>query len=254
MHPPKITFLRLLLLAVLVNILAQAIHETGHLLVYQAYRRSPTWGFIGIAQLWGVQPIDPEGWVKTSAPDGEIGWLRLGSPQSGKIERALSAAAGPLASLLSALIGLWLAAKSDRPGLRAAGLMLALLVSFVMGMYYLRSPLRSIGDEYDIAMQLGIAKAAVEIPFGLAFAACFVLGLRLLEGGRQRLKWIAAILMGGIPSGLLLSFADGWVRTMVNQGSPFVQPVLGYALPVLLVYLAALAGLAVIQAKWPVQP
>lgn len=72
--------------------------------------------------------------------------------------------------------------------------MLALVISFSMVLYYLRSPLHNIGDEYDIATQLGIAKFVVEIPFALAFVVCFGLGLRVLYSWHVKLKWLAAIL------------------------------------------------------------
>ncbi len=227
----------------LVNVTGQALHETGHLLVYQVYRRNPTWGFIGIVQRWDTPPLDPDHWVKISAPDGGTGWLRLGTLPDSKIEKAVAAVAGPIASLLGVVFGLWIAYKSDRFTFKYTGLMLALVISFSMALYYLRSPLRSIGDEYDLAAQLGIAKLGVEIPFALAFVFCFGLGLRSLNSWQVKLKWIASILVGSVTTGILLSLADGWVREMVNAGSPFFQSVLGYSLPVLFVYLITFVGI-----------
>lgn len=243
----KTGFIRLLLLAMLINVIAQAIHETGHMLVYHSYHRNPTWGFIGLVQLWDTSPLNPNKWVEINTPDGETGWLRLDTLPDSKVENAVAAAAGPIASLLSVIFGLWVAYKSDKLIFKYTGLMLALVISFSMVLYYLRSPLRSIGDEYDIATQLSITKSMVEIPFALAFVLCFVVGLRLLDSWHIRLKWLAAILLGSVSSGILLVIADGWIRESVNKGSPLFQSVLGYSLPVLMVYLLALLGIFVWQ-------
>ena len=233
----------------LINVTAQALHETGHLLVYQAYHRNPTWGFIGLVQRWDTPPLNLNHWVKTSTPDGETGWLRLDTLPDSKIEQAEAAAAGPIASLLGVILGLWIAYKSDKLTFKYIGLMLALVISFSMVLYYLRSPLRSIGDEYDIATQLGIAKFVVEIPFALAFVLCFGLGLRLLYSWHVKLKWLGAIFLGSVTTGILLMIADGWVRELVNAGNPFFQSVFGYSLPVLLVYLIAFLGIFVWEFK-----
>ena len=155
----KIGFIRLLLLAILVTIAAQAIHEMGHMVVYQLYHRNPTWGFIGMVQRWETPPKSPDHWVETSAPGVGKGWLRLDSLPDSKTENGLEAAAGPIASLLCAILGLLIAYRSDKRAFKRIGLLLALVISFSMVLYYLRSPLRIIGDEYNVAIQLNIPKA-----------------------------------------------------------------------------------------------
>ncbi len=237
------SFWRLLVLAMLLNIVTQALHEAGHWSVYQAFDRGPVWGFIGLVQLWDKTPLHPEAWVETISPDGEQSWLRLSSLPSKGAEEAIGAAAGPLASLLGVILGLFLAHRSRQVATRQMGLMLALLGSFVMTLYYLRSPLRVGGDEYDIAVHLGVPKYVIEIPLGLAFLACLILGLRELGGWRARLTWLGAILLGSVPTGLLLMQADGLVRTQVDLGSTLFQPVFGFSLPVILVNGLALFGL-----------
>lgn len=245
MPPPKPTFLRLLLLAFLINILAQAIHETGHLIAYQVYDRNPTWGFIGLVQRWSTPPDQHEHWVQTSTPDGEIGWLRLDSLPTEKAEIAIIGAAGPLASLVFAYLGLWGVYKypSNQGAFKSTALMLALSTSLVMGLYYLRSPLRVIGDEYDIATYWGVAKFVVEIPVGLAFFICLGLGLRRLSSWRERGTWFAACFLGSVSAGILLTFFDGQVREAVNQELPLFQSFLGYSIPVFLVYFLALLSI-----------
>src|SRR4030043_2256297 len=103
MNYSKVTFLRLLILAILLTILSQAIHETGHLLVYNAYQRNPTWGFIGIVQIWEETPKDSRNWREITIPDGQIGWLRLSSLPNSVVEKILGSAAGPVFSLLSVI-------------------------------------------------------------------------------------------------------------------------------------------------------
>ncbi len=249
MYSPKISFIRLFLLAFLVNFIAQAIHETGHLLVYQAYHRNPTWGFIGLVQLWNTQPQNPNNWVKTSTPEGEIGWLRLNSLPTHKTEIAIAGAAGPATSLSFVLLGLWAAYnyRSSSTIFKYTGFMLGLLISLVMTLYYLRSPLRTIGDEYDVATYFGVDKFVVEIPFALIFVACLVFGLRLLDSRRIRLKWLAATLLGSVSSGILLMISDGWIREAVNKDNPFFQSSIGYPTPVLIVYFLAFFGILIWQ-------
>lgn len=245
----KISFVRLLILAILLTVAAQAIHETGHMIVYQSFHRNPTWGFIGLVQRWDSPPLTPDHWVTTSTPNGEKGWLRLDTMPEGKAEKGSEAAAGPIASLLAVILGLFAAYKSNKSAFRHICLMLALSISFSMVLYYLRSPLRTIGDEYEIATQMSIVKAMVEIPFALSFIVCLVFGLRILESWRIRLKWLGAILLGSMTAGVLLMIADGWIRESVNKGNPYFQSVLGYSLPVLVIYLLAFSGIFVWQYK-----
>jgi hypothetical protein len=47
----SIHFIPLLILAILVNILAQAAHETGHHIVYQVMEPEPVWAFTKVVQL-----------------------------------------------------------------------------------------------------------------------------------------------------------------------------------------------------------
>lgn len=243
------TFFRLFLLAVLVNIMTQAIHETGHTLVYQIYRRNPTWGFIALVQLWDVQPLHPNDWVQRIAPDGTIGWLRLASSPESKTENLLEAAAGPLASLAGAIAGLWIAYKNGNAVHKQVGLMLSLATSFVMTAYYLRSPFRIGGDEFDIASQSGLSKGMIEAAFGFAFVLCFLLCFRLLGSWRIGLKWFLMMLLGGVMTGIGLNIADQWVRIFVNQDNLFFQSVLGYSLPVLVLYLLTILGIFVWEYK-----
>ena len=47
----NIRFIPLLILAILVNTLAQAAHETGHHIVYQVMGHEPVWAFTKVVQL-----------------------------------------------------------------------------------------------------------------------------------------------------------------------------------------------------------
>ncbi len=243
MNSHKIGFWQLFLLAFLLNFIVQMIHETGHWAIYQSYGRGPVWGFIGLVQLWDTTPLHPAEWVKTSLPDGEQGWLRLTSPINSKVEEIISSAAGPVASLLGAVLGLLLVYRSKDRAIKQIGLMLTLMTSFTMALYYLRSPLRTGSDEYAIAFQLGIAKSLIEIPFATAFIACLILGLRELETWKIRLTWLAVILFNSISIGLTLNYVDTFLRSQVNEGNPLFRPVFGFSLPVVIVNSLAFLGL-----------
>jgi hypothetical protein len=243
MNSHKIGLGQLLVLALLLNFVVQMIHETGHWAVYQAYGRGPVWGFIGLVQLWDTTPLHPAEWVKTSLPDGEQGWLRLTSPVNSKTEEIISSAAGPIASLLGAVLGLFVAYRSRDRAVGLISLMLTLMTSFAMTLYYLRSPLRIGSDEYAIAFQLGIAKSFIEIPFAIAFIICLTLGLRKLDTWKTRLTWLAIILFGSISIGLTLNYVDAFLRSQVNEGNPLFRSVFGFSLPVVIVNGLALLGL-----------
>jgi len=227
----------------LVNILSQTIHETGHHLVYQVMGRDPVWGFTKLVQLWETSPTHPDEWVEVTSEGGERGWLKLSSRAESRTEKMITAAAGPLAGLLGAMLGLAIARWSKNSALKQIGLALALSASLVAVLYYARSPIRTGGDEADIAAQLGVARAIVEVPIGLAVSACLILGLRELASWRARLKWLGAVLMGSVATGILMVFADPLLIAQVDAGNPWFRPVLGYSLPVVLVNGFALLGL-----------
>jgi hypothetical protein len=239
----KLNFWHVLILILLLNLAAQAIHEMGHWAVYQLYGRGPTWGFIGMVQWWDTPPLHPEEWVATTAPDGAPGWLRLVSAPASSWEQILVSAGGPLASLLAAVVGLFLARCAKNPATRQIGLGLVLVTALVMTLYYLRAPMRTGGDEYGIAAPLGIPKWVIEIPFATAFMLCLALGLRELDTWKTRLIGLGMILLAGIPTGIGLNLLDTLVREQVNQNNPLFQPVLGFSLPVLGMNVLVVLGL-----------
>jgi hypothetical protein len=235
MKNKKLGFWHLLLLAMLLNILSQALHEGGHWAAYQLYGHKPVWGFTAIVQLWDTPPLHPQDWTALVTPQGEPYWLRMASPAGSRIEGSLSAAAGPLASLLGAVICLVVAARAKNVRLRQAALLMSLSISLTMGLYYLRSPMRTGGDESDVAYGLGIARIWIELPLAAGFVACLILGIRSLSGGRERWTWLGAALLGSLATGLPLALVDPLVRAQVNLDNPFFRPVLGFSLPVLVV-------------------
>lgn len=54
----RVNFLPLLILAMLVNILSQAVHETGHHMVYQTMGHELVWSFTKLVQMW-EPPTNP---------------------------------------------------------------------------------------------------------------------------------------------------------------------------------------------------
>lgn len=236
-------FLPLLVLAMLVNILSQFTHETGHHMVYQIRGHDPVWGFTKIVQIWDNPPVNPIAWVEIRGTEGEPGWLKLSSPLKGKAENVIAAVSGPLAGLLGAVLGLVLVRLSRKIRWKQIGLAFSLASSLVAVLYYFRSPIRTGGDEYDIAVQTGIAKPFIEGLLMLAFITCLVLALRILPAWRTRLFWIGTILLGSIMTGIPMAIADPLVIAQVDAGNPWFQPVLGYSLPVFVIMLLAFLGI-----------
>jgi len=105
------------------------------------------------------------------------------------------------------------------------------------------------GDEYGVAVQLGVTKAFVEIPLALGFVACLILGLRELPSWRVRFIWLGTAPLSSIAIGLPMAMADSLVSAQVNAGNTWFQPVIGYSLPVFLVNGLALIGVG-IGARW----
>jgi len=238
----RVHFLRLLILAMLVNILGQAVHETGHHMVYQIMGHEPVWAFTKVVQM-SEPPTNPADWVEITNPDGLSNWLKVSSMPTAKAEKAIMAAAGPLLGLFSAVLALFMSRRSANVASRQVWLVYALTISLVAVLCYLRSPIRTGGDEYDIAMQLGVAKAIIEIPLGLAYLTCLILSLRELSSWRIRLKWLGSILFGSIITGLLMTIVDPLVIAQVDAGNPWFQPVLGYSLPVFMVIVLTIIGI-----------
>ncbi len=245
----QLHFLPLLILAMLVNTLSQLTHETGHHMVYQLMGHEPIWAFTKLVQQWDMPPIRPDEWVETRGSEGERGWLKLRSPITNPTEDLIAAAAGPLAGLLGAVLGLAVASRSKKVTWQQIGLAFSLTASLAAVLYYLRAPIRSGGDEYDVAVQLGIAKSFIEIPLGLAFAACLTIGLRHLPTWRVRLKWLGTIFLGSVVTGLLMVSADPLIIAQIDAGNGWFRPIAGYSLPVFVVNVLAFMGLW-LWARW----
>ncbi len=242
----KYRFPTLVLQALLLGILTQAIHEAGHVIVFGVLGRGPTWGFTGLVQFWGENPSFPAEWVRMRSPDGETGWLRLTCEPSGDTEYFAMVAAGPLASLLGVIAGFALSLTGKKAITRRMGLLLCMIGSLTEGQYFLRAPFQgSRGDGYYIAEYLGIHRALIEIPLAIAFIGFFALCLRALGTWRNTGRWMAAFLVGCVPASMLMMQADRVVRAQIDLGNPLFQPVLGFALPVALVNCLAAVGLAV---------
>ena len=236
-------FLPLLILAMLVNILAQAVHETGHHFAYQVMGHEPVWAFTKVVQMSDAIPSNPDEWTMKTYPDGGINWLKVSSLPTEGVEEAVTAAAGPLLGLLSAILGLVMSRRSVKITSRQAWLAYVLSISLVAVLYYLRAPMRIGGDEYDIAVNLGITKSLVEIPFTLGYLACLVFGLLELPTWKIRLIWLGTILIGAIATGLPMALLDPFIITQVDAVNPWVQPILGYSLPVFITIVLTFIGL-----------
>jgi len=238
---PALRFLPLFVLAMLVNILAQVTHETGHLLSFQLTGREATWVFTKVAQM-SEPPTNPAEWTEITSPDGSPSWTKVSSMPSGT-GRAVVAVAGPLLGLLGAAFGLVMSRRSNKVTSKQVWLAFVLNLSLVAVLYYLRAPTRTGGDEYDVAVNLGVAKSFIEIPLTLGYLACLVFGLFELPTWKIRFTWLGAILIGAIATALPMVLLDPFIITQVDAGSPWVQPILGYSLPVLITIVLTFIGL-----------
>lgn len=234
-------FLPLFILAMLVTILAQTIHETGHHLFYQVMGHEPVWAFTKIVQM-SEAPLNPANWVAITNPDGSTNWLKVSSMPTDKTEKAVLAAAGPVLGLLSAVFGLFVTRRSVKPTVRQVWLAYALAISFVAVLYYLRAPMRIGGDEYDIAINLGISKPFVEISLALGYLACLAFGLRELPVWRTRFVWLSTTLLGAVATGLTMTLLDPIIIAQVDAGNAWFQPIIGYSLPVFIMLLISLVA------------
>jgi len=239
----NIHFLSLLVLAMLVNILAQAAHETGHHLVYQVMGHEPVWAFTKVVQMSETIPSHPDDWTMKTYPDGGTNWLKVSSLPMEGAEEAFAAAAGPLTGLISAIFGLNMSRRCKKVTSRQTWLAFVLTISLVAVLYYLRAPMRTGGDEYDIAVNLGIAKAFVEISLAPGYLACLVLGLRELPTWHVRFGWLGTVLLGTILTGIPMAFIDPVIIAQVDAGNPLFQSILGYSLPVFITIILSFIGL-----------
>jgi len=232
----------LLILAMLVNILAQAVHETGHHLVYQMMGHEPVWAYTKVVQMSETTPFHPDEWTLKTYPDGATNWLKVSSLPTGNMEEALAAMAGPLTGLLSAILGLVMLRQSAKNISKQVWLAYILSICLVAILYYLRAPIRTGGDEYDVAVSLGVSKLLVEIPLALGYLVCLIFGLRALSTWRVRFTWLGTILLGSVATGLLMTVFDTAIIAQVDAGNPWFQPVVGYSLPVFLTILLTISG------------
>jgi len=239
----QLRFLPLLILAMLVNILAQAVHETGHHLAYQMMGYEPVWAFTKVVQMSETTPSHPDEWTMKTYPDGTTNWLKVSSLPSEGMEEALASLTGPLIGLLSAMLSLFMSHRSARVTSKQIWLAYVLSISLVAVLYYLRAPIRTGGDEYDVAINLGIEKAIVEIPLALGYLACLILGMLELSTWKIRLTWLGTILLGSIATGLPMALLDPIIIAQVDAGNLWFQPVIGYSLPVFITTAVSFIGI-----------
>jgi hypothetical protein len=212
-------------------------------MVYQIMGRDPVWGFTKLVQIWDTQPKNPDEWVETVGLEGERGWLKLSSPVESDTEKFLNTVAGPLAGLFSAALGLLIERRSENTIWKQVALAYTLSASLAAILYYLRSPMRSGGDEYVIAMFLGVPKLVIEIILALGFVACLSFALRELLSWRIQLYWLGVIFLGAVATGLLMALSDPLISAQVDAANPWFQPIIGYSLPVFLVIGLAFFGI-----------
>lgn len=233
-------FPRLVLAVAAVSLVgAQLLHEAGHLVLAVLFGHDPIWGPSSVVQLADRLPVDPSLWSRYVQSDGSTVWLRMESLPTSDAEWVATIVAGPAIQLVAIAVGLWLARAARSETGRIIGLLLALANAFGMTFYYALSYARGIGgDESFIADKLAVSPMLAALPFALLAVVGLLLGFRWLERG-ERLRALAALLIGIVPVGPLIMLANGFVRDQVDAGQPLFVASLGFSLPVLLAGIAA---------------
>lgn len=249
-------FPRLLLFIFLLNILAaQLLHEAGHWLVLQAFGRQPLWGFTSLVQLWDKVPAVTADWVETTSIDGRVGWLHLQSPVASDMEWLLFLVAGPLIQLVAVVVGFVIARYGRSSAVRTIGFLVALVNAFSGFLYQVVNLLRDVGgDEALIAHYLDWSPVVVSAALAVAFGVALVIGFGVIQSWKMRLTWAAALILGILPVGPLLMFANSMVIEQVDAGNPLFRSVIGFSLPVFLTGLVCLFLISFIVFRWEVAP
>jgi hypothetical protein len=88
-----------------------------------------------------------------------------------------------------------------------------------------------------------------DIPLGLAFFICLLLGLRELKTWQNGLRFIGALLPGMLATAGVMVLFDPLILAGVDAGNPLYQSVLGWSLPVFAAICLAAAGQALLNRK-----
>jgi hypothetical protein len=164
------------------------------------------------------------------------------------INQILLSAAGTFSTIMYVAVGL-LMFRSDRPGVRKFGFLLAFINSFGRVVYEFAAFFTggSKPDETAIAMSLGIPDLYLRIP---VTAACVLAGIYLFirdkETSRKDPGWVIPI-CASIPAYTQVLLLDSCIKIQVKTGGNFFQPVLmGYPPFLVIVNLLQLSALCLL--------
>ena len=207
---------RLVILYSLIWYLSAQLHEAGH------------WG---TAQLLGL--------------DFLLGFNQWTTTGSGSDWQGLAvAAAGPLVTLVLAVIGLVLVYRQQERFGKRIGVLLIVgnsvtaLVNHLL--YFIRG---SQGDERWIAQYLQVPEMLVRTPFIVFYLVALFLGFRTGEASFRKPKWVGGLLL--LPMGLsgLVAALDVLAWNEMEQSNVLFQPIGGISAMVLIVNALAVLGL-----------
>jgi hypothetical protein len=212
----------------------QRLHETGHWFLMQLYQRGPTVGFLGLLQSWDTQPSNLNNWQVLTIPGGEQGWLRLSSLPQSSFEWISLMMMGQLFQIFAILLGLYVLYRSRNRLVKEIAFLTIFLNAFSQ-LFYMIVKLINIsgGDEYFATLYMDISPRLITGSFALFYCAIFVFSLHKLGEWPKRFKYLLAGLLS-FSVGPILGILDKKILQQSLLDNPFVQPIIGFSMPVLL--------------------
>ena len=183
-------------------------------------------------------------------PTGGSAWLQTTSLPDSDLEWIVFFAAGPAIQILAIIVGLLIVRVAQKIKLRLFGLLLALVNSFGLGVYYGASFVRQIGgDELLLGKYLNLAPTVVAGVFAALALAGLVLALACLRARKERWRMALYLPLATLPQGPLIFSSNSLIREQVDAGNSIFLLNMGFSAPIYVLALLALAGVL-----WSLRP
>ena len=228
--------LRVVLLTIALTGLFQFIHEAGHVVVANIYGSESNWGFSSVIQVWDAPPQNPDEWEAVTLPVGNTGWVKFTPPRN-DLERMLFDSMGPIFSLSAFLVSLVIYGQAKIEERRKILLIGIFLLGFTLGFYYLRAHNSYWGDEKSLAYHLGISIFLFNIPLCLTYFSGMIFAIIQLRRLKFKFGQFVLITVTTIATGIAMNRAQTLVTRQVDAGNIIFNPILGFSIPVFLVFV-----------------